>query len=159
MANCEYVRKYYGVPACIGRRVVAYGKPGIIAEDRGNYIGILLDEDKPGNINNYHPTDGIEYLDEIGKVRPMTRSMKNDAWLCPLKGQNKNSPCGGGLTHDGLCFNHSVLFDHWGCGGGYEIYELSGKASARAAFRLWHKKLSANQIKNLQDNSIIFIRR
>lgn len=72
--NCEYVARYYGVPACIGRRVIAYGKPGIIAEDRGNYIGILLDSDKPGNVNNYHPTDGIQYLDEIGKVRPMTRS-------------------------------------------------------------------------------------
>jgi len=64
------------VPACIGRRVIAYGKPGIIAEDRGHYIGILLDCDKPGRVNNYHPTDGIEYLDEIGKVRPMTRSQK-----------------------------------------------------------------------------------
>lgn len=76
MQNCDYVRKYYGVPACIGRRVVAYGKPGIIAEDRGHYIGILLDSDKPGNVGNYHPVDGIEYLDEMGRVRPMTRSQK-----------------------------------------------------------------------------------
>jgi hypothetical protein len=76
MGNCEYVREFYGVPACIGRRVVAYGEPGIIAEDRGHYIGILLDCDKPGSINNYHPTDGIEYLAEVGKVRPMTRSQK-----------------------------------------------------------------------------------
>lgn len=74
--NCEYVRNAYGVPACIGRRVIAYGKPGIIAEDRGNYIGILLDSDKPGHVNNYHPVDGIEYLDEIGKARPMTRSQR-----------------------------------------------------------------------------------
>jgi len=72
--NCEYVQSYYGVPACIGRRVIAYGEPGIIAEDRGNYIGILLDKDKPGHVNSYYPCDGIEYLDEIGKVRPMTRS-------------------------------------------------------------------------------------
>lgn len=74
--NCDYVRRAYGVPACIGRRVNAYGKPGIIAEDRGNYIRILLDCDKPGHVNNYHPTDGIEYLDAIGKVRPMTRSQR-----------------------------------------------------------------------------------
>lgn len=73
--NCEYAAKYYGVPACIGRRVIAYGKPGIIAEDRGNYIGILLDSDKPGNVNNYHPCDGIEYLG-MGRVRPMTRSQR-----------------------------------------------------------------------------------
>ena len=83
MANCEYVRRSYGVPACIGRRVIAYGKPGIIAEDRGHYIGILLDQDKPGSVNNYHPTEGIEYLEEIGKVRPMTRSQKRyEAYLC-----------------------------------------------------------------------------
>lgn len=74
--NCEYVRNYYGVPAEIGRRVIAYGKPGVIAKDMGNYIGILLDEDKPGNINPYHPTDGIEYLPAFGKIRPMTRSQE-----------------------------------------------------------------------------------
>lgn len=76
MGDFQYVREYYGVPACRGRRVIAYGKPGVIAEDRGHYIGILLDSDKPGNVNNYHPVDGIQYLDEIGKVRPMTRSQK-----------------------------------------------------------------------------------
>ncbi|MBC3272274.1 hypothetical protein HU765_20255 [Pseudomonas sp. SWRI81] len=27
--NCEYVRKHYQVPAEIGRRVIAYGKPGV----------------------------------------------------------------------------------------------------------------------------------
>lgn len=72
--SCEYVQEFYGVSACVGRRVIAYGKPGIIAEDRGNYIGILLDCDKPGSVNNYHPTDGIEYLPEIGKVRQPGRS-------------------------------------------------------------------------------------
>lgn len=66
--NCEYVRQHYGVPACIGRRVVAYGEPGIISEDRGHYIGINLDSDKPGVVNNYHPTDDIQYLG-MGKVR------------------------------------------------------------------------------------------
>jgi len=73
MPDCEYVKEYYGVPACIGRRVIAYGKPGIIVEDRGNYIGVTLDSEKPGTVNNYHPVDGIEY-GEMGKIRPMTRS-------------------------------------------------------------------------------------
>lgn len=72
---CKYVREYYGVPAEIGRRVIAYGKPGVIAADRGNYIGINLDSDKPGDINNYHPVDGIEY-GKMGKVRKMTRSQQ-----------------------------------------------------------------------------------
>lgn len=74
--NCEYVRKYYGVPACIGRRVMVYGKPGIISEDRGNYIGVTLDTDKPGRVSNYHPTDKVEYLG-MGKVRKLTRSQQN----------------------------------------------------------------------------------
>lgn len=74
--NCEYVRQYYGVPACIGRRVMVYGKHGIITEDRGNYIGVNLDTDKPGRASNYHPTDGVEYLG-MGKVRKMTRSQQN----------------------------------------------------------------------------------
>lgn len=72
--DCEYAQKNYGVPACIGRRVIAYGKPGVIAEDRGHYLGILLDSDKPGNVNNYHPVDGIEYLSEIWRVRKPGRS-------------------------------------------------------------------------------------
>ena len=66
--NCEYVKRTYGVPAEIGRRVTVYGKPGIITEDRGHYIGVTLDSDKPGVVKNYHPTDGVEYHG-IGKVR------------------------------------------------------------------------------------------
>lgn len=72
MSDFEYVRQYYGVPAEIGRAVVAYGKPGVIAEDKGQYIGILLDCDKPGDIGQYHPTDGIEYLPDIKPVRQQT---------------------------------------------------------------------------------------
>jgi hypothetical protein len=71
--NCEYVRKYYEVPAEIGRRVVIDGKPGIIAKDMGQYIGVLLDCDKPKNIMPYHPTHLVEY-GEMGKVRKMTRA-------------------------------------------------------------------------------------
>lgn len=71
--NCEYVRENYGVTACIGRRVTVDGKPGIIAEDRGHYIGVNFDSDKPGVIMNAHPTWKVEYL-EMGKVRKLTRS-------------------------------------------------------------------------------------
>lgn len=83
--NCEYVRNYYGVPACIGRRVIAYGKPGIISEDRGHYIGINLDKDKPGRVGNYHPTDKIEYLG-MGEVRKLTKAQQNyrDFLSCDL---------------------------------------------------------------------------
>lgn len=73
--NCQYVRERYGVPAEIGRRVLVNGKPGIIAADRGHYIGVNFDADKPGFIHNAHPTADVDYL-EMGKVRPMTRAQQ-----------------------------------------------------------------------------------
>ena len=73
--NCEYVEKYYGVPACVGRRVIVHGRPGIIAEDQGHYIGVNFDSDKPDIIYPVHPTDDVKYL-EIGKIRKMTRSQR-----------------------------------------------------------------------------------
>jgi len=73
--NCEYVRETYGVPAEVGRRVVCNGKPGIIAEDRGNHLGILFDSDKPGHILSAHPMWKVEYLG-MGEVRRMTRSQR-----------------------------------------------------------------------------------
>ncbi len=54
--NCEYVKKYYGVPACIGRLVTYKGRSGIIAEDGGNYIKVNFN-DQPGITFNIHPTD------------------------------------------------------------------------------------------------------
>ena len=74
--SCEYIKQAYKVPAEIGRRVLVYGKPGIITADRGHYIGVTLDTDKPGRVSNYHPTDGVEYL-EMGAVRKLTRSQQN----------------------------------------------------------------------------------
>jgi hypothetical protein len=72
--NCEYIRDTYGVPpAEIGRRVTVSGKPGIIAADRGNYIGVNFDADKPGTIVNAHPTSNVEY-GCIGTIRTPTRS-------------------------------------------------------------------------------------
>lgn len=73
--NCEYVREHYAVPAEIGRRVVVYGKPGIIAEDRGHYIGVNFDENKPGVILNCHPTSEVLY-GEMGTIRKMSRSQQ-----------------------------------------------------------------------------------
>jgi hypothetical protein len=72
---CEYVRQYHGVPAEIGRRVEWGGRQGVIAEDRGNYLGVLFDDAKPGSISILHPTDGVVYLD-MGPVRQMTAAQK-----------------------------------------------------------------------------------
>lgn len=73
--NCEYAREAYGVPAEITLMVKYKGRPGIIAEDRGNYVGVNFNADKPGHILNIHPTDpGLEYLSEKGTIRKLTRS-------------------------------------------------------------------------------------
>lgn len=57
----EYVRQHYQVPACVGRRVTAYGEPGTIMADRGHYIGVVLDSDPKKRIRNYHPMDEMVY--------------------------------------------------------------------------------------------------
>lgn len=75
MPNCKYVRDTYRVPAEIGRRVIIDGRPGIIAEDRGHYIGVNFDDVKPGVVANAHPTWRIEY-GAIGQVRQITRSQR-----------------------------------------------------------------------------------
>jgi len=72
----NYASKTYGVPADVGRRVTVYGKPGIIAVDRGHYLGVNFDADKPGVIRNCHPTDEVIY-GEMGKIRQLTRSQQN----------------------------------------------------------------------------------
>ena len=73
MDRCEYVCRHYGVPADIGRIVIVDGRSGVIAKDRGNYIGVNFDDDKPGVISCCHPTWRVEY-GEMGETRKMTRS-------------------------------------------------------------------------------------
>ena len=61
--NCEYAAKTYDVPACIGRCVTYKGRAGSITEDRGNYIGVTFDDEKPGTVSNFHPrTDNLIYI-------------------------------------------------------------------------------------------------
>jgi hypothetical protein len=66
MMAYEYARDYYKVAAELGRAVIVYGKPGIIAADRGHYIGVLFDGDEPTTIRNCHPIDDVIY----GDLRP-----------------------------------------------------------------------------------------
>lgn len=70
--SCEYVRRTYRVPAEIGRRVIVYGKPGVIAADLGHHIGVNFDEDPPGRILPAHPTSEVSYHD-MGAVRKLPR--------------------------------------------------------------------------------------
>ena len=70
--NCDYVRRHYGVPAEIGRRVIASGEPGVIIADRGHYIGVILDSDPKKRIRNYHPTWEMQY-GEMAEKLPLKR--------------------------------------------------------------------------------------
>jgi len=70
-----YIRRYYEVPACIGRGVVIDGKPGVIVEDRGAYIGVVMDGDPATHVRPYHPT----WMCAYGDMRPVpkiTRSQR-----------------------------------------------------------------------------------
>ena len=79
MTTFDYIIRTYGVPACIGRRVTLHGKPATITADRGHYIGITYDTDKPGVIRNAHPADGVVYLDAVVKPRRASRSARRYA--------------------------------------------------------------------------------
>lgn len=74
MSEFDYVRKVYGVPACIGRVVSVYDKMGIITADRGHYIGVTFDSEKPKMIRSAHPVDGVKYFDIVAKPRKVGRS-------------------------------------------------------------------------------------
>ena len=76
--NFSYVRSYYGVPAEIGRRVRVYGRLGTIVADRGHYIGVNFDEDKPNVVKNVHPTSEVAYLG-LGNIREMTKAQERYA--------------------------------------------------------------------------------
>jgi len=56
----EYVRRVYGVPAEMGLRVTVDSHPGVIAADRGHYIGVRFDRD-PQVVVNCHPTWEVVY--------------------------------------------------------------------------------------------------
>lgn len=98
----EYIVRNYGVPAEIGRRVVVDGKPGIIAADRGNYIGVNFDEDKPDVIKNCHPTWEVEYLD-IGHIREKKISRSKE------RSQERYQR----YLEYGECFDSFIQFCYW----------------------------------------------
>ncbi|PKI19378.1 hypothetical protein [Pseudomonas monteilii] len=86
----EYVQQYYQVPACIGRRVVAYGKPGVITDDFGHYIGITLDESTKRRPGRYHPVDGIEYGEMADRLPKQPRytnwdRYNDEDWSCGFR--------------------------------------------------------------------------
>lgn len=74
----EYVCQHYGVPACLGREVMAYGKPGIIVKDLGHHIGVALVDDPRQRVRPYHPVDGMVY----GGITEPTALPPQKSWRC-----------------------------------------------------------------------------
>lgn len=75
MTGFEYINQTYGVNACVGRRVIANGKSGVIIGTNNAHITVNLDEDKPCVKTYWHPTWQMQYLD-LGTVRKMTAGQK-----------------------------------------------------------------------------------
>lgn len=69
----DYINNYYNFSARIGQRVCVDGEFGVIAEDRGHYLGVNFDSDKPGVVKNCHPTWEVEY-GKMGKIRHISKS-------------------------------------------------------------------------------------
>ena len=59
--TAAYVRRYYGVPAKRGMRVVADGKPGLIVGFSDQYIRVRLDGERV--VRNWHPAWHMEYAE------------------------------------------------------------------------------------------------
>lgn len=98
MMNCYYVRNRYGVPACLGRRVSAYGEPGIITEDRGYYIGILLATEISTSV--YALVSVLfwtVYSYTLSGQQPVTQSSRHLAYRCetgfPVRPQSLVEAC------------------------------------------------------------------
>ena len=71
----EYINKSYGVNACIGRRVIVDGEPGVIVGTNSAHLKVNFDHLKASDISYCHPTWRVEYL-EMGKVRKLTAGQK-----------------------------------------------------------------------------------
>lgn len=71
----EYINKSYGVNACVGRRVIVDGEPGVIVGARAAQLIVNPDHLKPGQTYCCHPTWRVEYQD-IGRVRKMTAGQR-----------------------------------------------------------------------------------
>lgn len=72
----NYVKRAYGVPCDIGRKVTYKGRPGIIYEDGGAYVAVNFDSDKPAHVNYVHPTDPDLVYGDMGERRRLTKAQE-----------------------------------------------------------------------------------
>jgi hypothetical protein len=116
--SLSYIREYYAVPAVVGRRVVAYGKPGIIMSAINAYIGVVLDDDPKRRPRPHHPTDGIVYGELTEKLPKPPRRSNYDKF--------QHDDCGL-YFHEWLGIN-KPKFEHrgsWSNGYSYRMYRSS----------------------------------
>ena len=74
----EYIKDHYGVDISLGMEVEFNGDTGVVTADRGHYVGVTFDKDKPGAMSNIHPTDeAIKFTGRVRKIRGMTRPQRN----------------------------------------------------------------------------------
>ena len=74
----EYISEFYGINIKVGMDVIFNGERGVVSQDKGHYIGVNFDKDKPGVISNVHPIDDLLiFTGKTRKVRKMSRSQKN----------------------------------------------------------------------------------
>ena len=72
----NYIKKYYNVPADIGRKVIIDGKSGVIVKNDSHHLGVNFDSDKATVVSHCHPTWKVTYLDEFGVIRQLTKSQQ-----------------------------------------------------------------------------------
>lgn len=73
MANFEYVKSAYNVPAEMHREIVVNGKKGVITEDMGNYIGVNFYDNLTAYALPCHPTWEVQYLDTFNRKPPILK--------------------------------------------------------------------------------------
>lgn len=66
--SLAYIRRYYGVPANVGQRVIADGEPGVIVGGKNQYLLIDLDSGREQITGVWHPTWHMAYLGEDGET-------------------------------------------------------------------------------------------
>ncbi len=68
----DWINQYYKLDVKVGLEVEREGKRGVVVEDMGNYVGVIMD-DRPNQVRPYHPTD-LVYGGMAKRVPKISRS-------------------------------------------------------------------------------------
>lgn len=88
MADFEYIRTTYKVPAERGREILLSSKrKGIIVECRGHHLGVNFYDTEPHVVLSVHPTWEVEYLG-IGTIRLPKNNKSKDRYRKYLESES-----------------------------------------------------------------------